>query len=258
MEKQLKEKLKKIIYDKVGIHFSEEKNYLFESKIERLIQKEKFKSVDELYDLIKNGDRKTIETLIKYITTNHTFFFREEGHLDILVELIKKRNNKKSTIWCAASSTGEEVYSMIIKLLENNITNFLILASDINKKVLHHMHEGIYNSERFQNTPKYIKQKYFTKSGSDQFKISENLRNYFRIKQLNLIEYLEFEEDFDFIFCRNVLIYFDNDTKDKVIHNLLHNLKKFGYLFIGHTETLLNSPEKINRVSNSVYQKMGD
>ncbi len=249
---------KKLIYNKLGLNFSGDKDYLLESKIERIIQREKYNSVEEFFQSLKSGDSESLETLIKYVTTNHTFFFREKDHLDILVQLIKRQDQAHPVIWSAASSTGEEVYSIIISLLESNINNFLLIASDINSSVLKKMHEGVYHENRFHETSLSIKNKYFKKIGDESYQILPHLRDYICIKKLNLIDYMQFVSKFDYIFCRNVLIYFDNETRNKVAKNLLNNLKKGGYLFLGHTETLLNTTEKIERSHNSVYRHLGE
>ena len=248
---------KNLIYHRLGINFSSEKEFLLESKINRIIQREKYESVESFYNSLKNGDIESLETLIKYTTTNHTFFFREKDHLDKLVELIRVNTIDNPIVWSAASSTGEEVYSIIIHLLENNIRKFLIIASDINSKVLHQMHEGIYHEARFFETPGMIKGKYFKKIDDTRYQIRPDLREYICIKKLNLIEEMKFVSKFDFVFCRNVLIYFDNDTRNKVIQNILTNLKTGGSLFIGHTETLLNIKVNVERESNSVYKYLG-
>lgn len=257
MDSKSVNELKDLIYQKLGLHFSKEKDYLLESKISRILQREKYDSFEDFFSSIKNGDKESLETLIKYVTTNHTFFFRESDHLKYLVDLIKEEHIQNPTIWCAASSTGEEVYSIIITLLENNITKFLIIASDINSKVLKQMHEGIYHESRFFETPGIIKQKYFKKTNEFHYQVRSDLRDYICIKKLNLIDNMQFVSRFDFIFCRNVMIYFDVETRNKVVHNLLSNLSTNGYLFLGHTETLINTKEKLSRKYNSVYKYLG-
>jgi chemotaxis protein methyltransferase CheR len=257
MNKTIFSDLKDLIYQKLGLHFSDEKDYLLESKINRLLQREKYQSLEEFYQAIKGGDRESLETLIKYITTNHTFFFREKEHLETLVRLIKQNQTANPVIWSSACSTGEEVYSIIITLLENQITKFLVIASDINSNVLHQTKEGVYHINRFNETPELIIKKYFKKIDEENFQILPELKEYMTIKKLNLIERNQFVSKLDFIFCRNVLIYFDQETRNLVIRNLLANLKPKGYFFVGHTETLINSTFDIERESNSVYRYLG-
>jgi len=258
MNKDIIDKLKELIYSNYGIHFSDEKNYLFESKIERILNREKIGSLEEFYNKIKSQNQESLDILVNYVTTTHTFFFREKEHLDVLGELIKRNKIGIPKIWCAASSTGEEVYSIIITLLENNINDFLIIASDINKDVLNFMNKGVYSTNRLYETSEYIKNKYFIRLNEDKYQISKDLRTYFKIKKLNIIEENIFEQKFDIIFCRNVLIYFDKETRNKAISNLLVNLSVGGHLFIGLTETLINNKEDIKKIYSSVYKKLGD
>ncbi|HBD93618.1 MAG: hypothetical protein A2015_14830 [Spirochaetes bacterium GWF1_31_7] len=257
MNTQITKDFKDIIYHEFGINFSVEKNFLLECKIKRLIQKEEYKSIEDFYKIIKSGEKNSMEILIKYITTNHTFFFREKDHLDKLSELILKSTIKCPVIWCAASSSGEEVYSIIISLLENDIKNFLIIASDINNNVLQKMHKGIYNIGRLFETSPSIKAKYFKKIDDTHYQIRPDLRNFISIKKINLINPMYFVSQFDYIFCKNVLIYFDSETQKKAIKNIMVNLKVGGFLFIGHTETLLNTKMNVEKESNSVYKYLG-
>jgi chemotaxis protein methyltransferase CheR len=247
---------RKLIYEKLGINISKEKIYFLETKLKRLLNKENIDNLQDFYDSLISGSQKSMDLLIKYITTNHTFFFRENDHLDILCDILQKRKSiQKIYIWCAAASTGEEVYSIIIKLLENGIYNFAVFASDINKKVLHHLNKGIYHNARLSYVDKNIMQKYFQKIDNEHYKISGKLRKFILIKSINLIDRLVFDEKFDFIFCRNVLIYFDEQIRKIVVENLIRNLKKGGYLFIGQSETLFIYFKNIKRVHNSVYIK---
>ena len=250
---------RELIHDKLGIYISKEKDYLIQSKLSRLISKSDYKNINEFYYSLKKNNKESIEDLIKHITTTHTFFFRESMHLKILRNdiLIKKIENP--LIWCAATSTGEEVYSIIIELLENNINNFFIVASDINKDVLIHLKKGIYSKERIKNVSRDLFNKYFDKYTDGAFvryKIKSYLKKYFIVKKINLIEDVLFEKKFDYIFCRNVLIYFNKKTQKEVIDNLLNNLSDFGYLFVGHSETLFSITNKVESVFSSVYNKV--
>ncbi|MBN2738408.1 MAG: protein-glutamate O-methyltransferase CheR [Spirochaetales bacterium] len=253
------ELFRKVIHEKLGIYITKEKDYLIESKISRLIKRSQYKNIAEFYQAIKNEDKQSIEDLIRYITTTHTYFFREPMHLQILRNdiLVQKKENVK--IWVAASSTGEEVYSIIIELLENGFQDFKVIASDINKDVIVHMKKGVYSKERVKNVTPDLMRKYFidlAPYGHEGFvKVQPMLKNFFIAKKLNLVTPLRFETDFDYIFCRNVLIYFDKETQRQVLQNLLANLSDYGYLFVGHSESLLHLSEHVETVFSSVYNK---
>lgn len=252
------ELFRNLIKNKMGIYYSPGKDYLLESKLKKLLRKGSHHNIKELYESIQADDKEHLETFIRFITTNHTFFYRESEHLTFLRKHIQENRVSQNYIWCAASSTGEEVYSIIIELLEHNIENFLIVATDINRDVLMHMKQGIYSEERLRYLPSHVLSKYFTevKGGlSRQFQVKDFMRRHFVIKKLNLIEKIRFEKQFHYIFCRNVLIYFDKETQRKVILNIIHNLRHDGLLFIGHSETLLHMNDRLSLLTSSVYKK---
>jgi chemotaxis protein methyltransferase CheR len=249
---------REFIHKKLGIFISQEKDYLLHSKLGRLLKKSSYKNPTDFYYNLRNDDKESLENLIRYITTNHTFFFREKMHLKFLRNDILLRKIAQPVIWVAGSSTGEEVYSIIIELLEHNISDFFIIASDINKDVLLHLKKGVYHKDRLKETEPEIIRKYFiadTATDATYYTIRKDLKKYYIAKCINLIEDPLFEKQFDYIFCRNVLIYFDKETQIKVIDNLLRNLAKLGYLFVGHSESLLNVTKQVETVFTSVYSK---
>ena len=250
---------RELIHDKLGIYISKDKDYLIQNKVSRLLKKSNYKNMTEFYYSVKNNNNESLEQLIKYITTTHTFFFRESMHLKVLRNDILLRKVENPLIWCAATSTGEEVYSIIIELLENHISNFFIVASDINKDVLISLKKGIYNKERLKNVNKHLFKKYFIKHKDDpqgHYRVKNDIKKYFVVKKLNLVEDILFEEQFNYIFCRNVLMYFNKQTQNKVINNLLNNLNDLGYLFVGHSESLNGIDTTLKQVSPMVYKKI--
>lgn len=252
------ELFRNLIKEKMGIYYSPAKDYLLESKLKKLLRKGGHQNIKELYEVIKNEDREHFETFVKYITTNHTFFYRESEHLTFLRQQILVNRRRQNYIWCAAASTGEEVYSIIIELLEHNIENFLIVATDINRNVLRQMKQGLYSEERLKYLSQNIRNKYFTVHKDEmgvRYQVKDFMRQYYVIKRLNLIEKIRFEKHFHYIFCRNVLIYFDKETQKKVILNIMENLQDDGLLFIGHSETLLHMSERLTLLNASVYKK---
>lgn len=255
IENNVLDQFRDLIYTKLGIHLSKSKDYLLIAKLNRIMEKNNYRSLTEFYDHLLHENPEAYEILVRYITTNHTFFFRENAHFEILRDLMKLNPDKPRAIWCAASSTGEEVYSIIITLLEARLTNFIILASDLNKDVLFHLKRGIYHKDRLAKVSPALLSKYFRPVDENYYRIIPDLKKYIIIKKLNLIDYLIFENKFDYIFCKNVMIYFDDVSKKTVLNNILANLKDDGYLFIGHSESLINLTDKMDSVFSSVYGK---
>jgi chemotaxis protein methyltransferase CheR len=248
---------RELIHERLGIHISSDKNYLLENKLGRLLTRGTYGGVAELYKMLKDNRGESMEDLVRYITTTHTFFFRENSHLTILRNDILIRKIVHPLIWVAACATGEEVYSIIIELLEHGIVDFFIVATDINKEVLQQCKRGVYSRDRMKEMGEGIIHKYFTRVDGTQelYQVKPFLKDHFILKKLNLINELRFEKKFTYIFCRNVLIYFDLATQRRVLDNLLANLDDLGYLFVGHSESLLHVTGKLEAVFSSVYNK---
>jgi len=251
VSKELLFKFRDLIYRNYGIHYSRLKLYLLSSKLEKISIREE--NLQDFYFQIVSGNPCAIDLLLKTVTVGHTFFFREESHFEILAQDITKRKLTMPLIWCAASSTGEEPYSIAMTLLEKGLHYFTIVCSDVNAHVLSVMHRGIYPSGKLSNTSQKLIGKYFRKINGDSWKIRNELRQYLKIKRLNLHEDIRFTEKFDYIFCRNVMIYFDDTGRRKVVDNLVQNLKIGGLLFVGHTEALLDLPPQLNKKGHSLF-----
>lgn len=256
LEKNSLNLIREQINDRLGIHISRDKDYLLKSKLDKIMTEGGFSSYATLYQALNEDSITCLELLSRYITTSHTFFFREKTHLKILKNDIMLRQKDHIRIWCAACATGEEVYSMIITLLEAGIHNFIILASDINRESLIQLKQGVYQKNRLKEVSTDLLKRYFLcKPGTDYYKVKSGLKKYFIVKRLNLIDNLVFKEKFDYIFCRNVLMYFSRETQADVVRCLLYNLDDLGYLFIGQSESLLHLADEIETVFSSVYNK---
>jgi len=194
------------------------------------------------------------ETLVRAITVNHTYFFREQAQLDALVAEARLREGP--TIWSAASSSGEEAYSLAILLLEAGLERFRIVASDINARVLDEMHRGVYAAPRLSGLPRHLRLKYFLREGEETWRVRPEIRRRLSVKRINLMEEPRFHRPFDFIVCRNVFIYFDDRTRAKVLASLLANLAPGGLLVLGLTEGLLTVPAELERVGQSIYRRV--
>jgi chemotaxis protein methyltransferase CheR len=248
--------IRELVHEKLGIFISPEKDYLVRHKIGRLLSRGDYKDARAFYERIKADDMEGVENLIRYVTTTHTFFFRERKHLTVLKDDVIRRGIQRPCIWVAACSTGEEVYSIIIELLEHGISDFFIVATDLNREVMLHLKKGIYSAERMKELSGELVRKYFKPyserspySEKDRlYKVKDYLKRFFIVKKVNLIDNFIFERRFDYIFCRNVLIYFDEATRKKVIATLLRNLDDRGCLFVGHAESLFNVTDRVESV----------
>ncbi len=251
--KELLYRFRDLIYERYGIHYIPAKIEILRNKLEKIQVREG--DLAGFLARVMSGDERAERSLLKEVTVGHTFFFRESAHLTLLVNDIMAKKLVVPHIWCAASSTGEEPWSIAITLLERGLRNFVIVASDVNADSLRVMHRGVYNEGKFQNTPNRIKQAYFRDEGNGAYSVQKTLRKYLKIKRLNLHDQIEFERPFDYVFCRNVMIYFDDAGRRKVIRNLVNNLYRGGLLFVGHTEALLDIPASLKKEAQSVFRR---
>ncbi len=248
------EEWRKFIYELTGIYFQDNKKYLLESRLLKRINFLKLNSFKEYLDYLKRNRNNKAEynELFEVITINETFFFRNQPQLDALVTKVipeimsmpENRNKTRFKIWSAACSSGEEPYSVAITLNEMikpkypNV-RFEIVGTDINYQVLNTARSGIYKEYAVRNTPPYYIKKYFNQENG-RYILSDEIKRMVTFQMLNLADDVGMRRmrDFDVIFCANVLIYFDKDSKIKVVNHLYNALNKGGYLFIGYSETL--------------------
>ncbi len=245
---------RKYIYDLTGIYFQDGKKYLLESRLQRRIKFLKLNNFEEYYKYLRYNPagKDEINYLLNAITINETFFFRNQPQLDALVSKIlpeiihnkKLRGQRKIRIWSAASSSGEEAYSAAMMIHElvrpmHPQMEFEIVGTDINSAVLETAKSGIYREYSIRNAPRHFLRKYF-KQTPQGYELNDIIKKYVSFKLLNLYDdrAMKMMFNFDVIFCANVLIYFDTQSKIKVVNHLYNALSKGGYLFIGYSETL--------------------
>lgn len=258
------------IYENFGINLTEVKRALLVNRLQKILRKGNFTSFEEYYHSIKKDNSgASVSELIDAVSTNHTFFFRESTHFDFLVNNvlpevvneIRQKNGKDIRVWCAAASSGEEPYvlAMLIKDYlgsEYNQWSAGVLATDISIEALNIAVQGIYSAERIQQVPAKYKTAYFEKINSESYQIKESLKRELVFRRFNLMnEILPFKKPFHVIFCRNVMIYFDQKTRDSLVRRFYEFTYPGGYLFIGNAETLgrTNCPYKY--IAPSIYQK---
>ncbi|MEJ2182578.1 MAG: protein-glutamate O-methyltransferase CheR [Nitrospirota bacterium] len=257
------------IYDKTGIHIPLTKKYLVENRLIKVLEEYNLQSYDELFHLVRytpNG--KLCVRLFDAITTNETFFFREPQQFDVLVESIVSRviQYKKGCqdvrIWSAACSTGEEPYTVSLVMREKRpFVKADILGSDISRGALEAARRGVYNSYAVRNVPEAYMKKYFTQQGQDAFALNPEAKGSVRLTDINLMDGARRPEleNMDVIFCRNVLIYFDDRAKQRAVSILYDSLRPGGFLFIGSSESLHNVTRAFRPVTFDkvlVYEKV--
>jgi chemotaxis protein methyltransferase CheR len=246
------------IHDRLGFRFTLANKAKFETKLRNMQLPAHWPDLGAFRQALLAGDRDAHELLVRTITVNHTFFFREPEQFKAMAAVIKARRMSDPLIWCAASSTGEEAYSIVIHLLEEGISQFRVVASDINPKVLHAMNRGVFHTNRLEHVSRVLLLKYFTRDDDLHWRIKPELRRYVALKRVNLQDAPRFIHPFDFIFCRNVFIYFDEHTRNVALGAFRDNLKVGGLLYLGLTESLLEVPPGFAVEAYATYRRVAD
>ncbi|MCF8144191.1 MAG: chemotaxis protein CheR [Deltaproteobacteria bacterium] len=244
--------LSRLVYTASGIYLPESKLGLLKARIAKRLRILRIDTANEYISLVRQ-DAHEFRNFIDAITTNHTFFFRENGHFEFILKHIDK--SRHLNIWSAACSTGEEPYSLAVQLVDNAY-DFHLYASDISDSVLKIAKTGIYPKERAQRVPLPILRKYFQQGRNewkDYVKVRGEVKKFTTFGKHNLLSDSS-RQQFDIIFCRNVMIYFDNETRQKVVLNLCRALRAKGYLFVGMSESLRGIEHGLKHVSPGVYR----
>lgn len=256
---------KDLVYKESGICFNVINKVVLESRIESSMYEYKFSDIMNFYNYI-SGDKEELKRFLDKITTNLTKFFRTESNFELLKNCIlpdilpKKGDNNQIRIWSAGCSTGEEPYSIAITCLEThgiNEKNIRIYASDLSLDSLVAAKEGRYSKSKVENVPEEYLSKYFDRITSGEYLVKNNVKKLITFDYHNL-RHKGAHNNIDIIFCRNVLIYFDSESQKLTVNRFYDILNEYGYLFIGHSESLfgMNTKFKFNNINNSiVYTK---
>jgi chemotaxis protein methyltransferase CheR len=253
-----------IVYQKSGITLHDGKRELVAARLQkRLRQLELSNYKDYLARLSTDHSGAELTILLDAIATNHTSFFREAQHFEFLREQVlpplgPKAQSKGLDAWCAASSSGEEPVTIAISLLEAGVSRFRLLASDLSTKVLEIARRGTYKIERVRSVPPPLLRKYFERGLGDQAglaRVAPEVRRLIEFRALNLIAMDTLHREFDFIFCRNVMIYFDKAVQQRVVSMLERHLAPGGHLFISHSESLNGITHGMRWVAPAVYRR---
>jgi chemotaxis protein methyltransferase CheR len=248
------EYLQKILKERSGLVLSADKKYLLESRLMPLARKADVAGISELVQKMKAGSEPMIADVVEAMTTNETFFFRDKTPFEhfqntVMPDLIKARAAKRSLrIWCAAGSTGQEPYSlaMIVRELGAALTGWRveIVATDLSPEVLEKSRTGVYTQFEVQRgLPIQLLVKYFTQTGTT-WQLNADVRAMVQFRQFNLLQDYAHLGKFDVIFCRNVLIYFDQATKTDIFGRLAKVSEADGYLFLGAAETVIGLTDR--------------
>lgn len=265
LSNELFRKYQELIYKNTGILLRHNKNQLLQLKLNKIIKRNNIETYEKYFLLLTN-DNKGIyfQEFINVITTNTTSFFREATHFDYLINNIDYivKNNPRITekneirVWSAGCSTGQEAATLAILLREyfKNKLNIKILATDIDTKVISKAISGFYSDSDCAKIPKAHLDKCFTKIDTE-YKLKDEYLRLIKYRQFNLMNTFNFKKGFDLIFCRNVMIYFNNSVQEILINKFYNDLVTGGILFVGHSESLFNKVHEFKNIGPSIYIK---
>lgn len=254
------EYLRKLLKERSGLDLSADKQYLIESRLLPLARKAGLSGINELVQKLQGGSSALITSVVEAMTTNETFFFRDKVPFDhfrdtIMPEVLKARAGRRSVrIWCAAGSTGQEPYSLAMTLKEMGaaLTGWRveIIATDLSQDVLEKAKSGVYSQFEVQRgLPIQHLVKYFKQNG-ETWQIIPELRAMIQHRQLNLLQDFSQLGTFDVIFCRNVLIYFDQETKINIFNRLARQIERDGFLVLGAAETVVGLTDTFRPIAD--------
>lgn len=262
-------KLSALIFDQTGIKMPPTKATMLQGRLQRRLRDTGMATLDEYCDHLFDGSAAPEEmvNLINAVTTNKTDFFREPGHFDFMTRTalptLAANGNRRIRAWSAACSTGAEPYTMAMILdqfAENGGPEYGILATDIDTAVLETARRGIYPADLVDPVPATLRQRYVVNAldrKANEVRIVPALRSAIGFARLNLMDAsYPVGEPMDIIFCRNVLIYFDKPTQEKVVQRLCDCLVPGGYLFLGHSESIAGMNLPVTTASYTVFRKV--
>lgn len=262
--------ISQLLYQRCGINLTEQKRALVVERLQKTLREGQFPSFKTYYThVISDSSGKALLHMVDKLSTNHTFFFRETAHYDflrlrVLPELVKslqKQGNRKIRIWSAGCSSGEEAYTAAMVISEffgGELSGWDvgILATDISITALEKAQSGLYKQSQLDCIPPSYRLRYFKPAGDGNWSVLPEIQNMILFRRLNLInESYPFKGLFHVIFCRNVMIYFDNATQQRLIDRLYHYTEPDGYLFVGHSEPLNQYRPLYKYVQPAIFQK---
>ena len=263
--------MRTLIYAQSGINLNADKKTMLELRIRQRLRSLNLNSYDHYCEYLfgGHGQKDEIVQLIDVVTTNKTDFFREADHFEFLVEkalpdvMSRNENGRQLLVWSAGCSTGEEPYTLAMVLSEFGLSRpgfrFRVLATDISTKVLAKANRGVFHQEAVRPVPAELRRKYFMRSRdphSELLRVVPELRRLVEFRRLNFMDSdFGLAEKADVIFCRNVIIYFDRPTQERILQKLAAQLRSGGYVFVGHSESLHEMNLPLVPVAPALYRK---
>ncbi len=269
---RLFQQFSQLVYDQCGINLHEGKKALLQARLNKRLRATGIRSYEDYFKYITSQNNpEEFVNFLDSVSTNLTYFFRESQHFEFmeqtaLPELLGRKQKDRDTrirIWSAGCSTGEEPYTLAMCVLsqlpETLKWDFRILATDISTRALEAASTGIYSEEKVQKIPPTLRQLHFRKisasNGRPDYEVGPSLKRIITFCRLNLKDPYPFKGPFDFIFCRNVMIYFDKKTQEELVNKMAGFLAPGGYMFVGHSESLTGLAHKLTYVRPAVYRK---
>jgi len=262
-------KIRDYIKANFGISLSDEKKTLVHSRLRSTLQELNMETFSDYFDhLLKDKSGNELTRFVNKITTNHTFFMRETDHFDFFRDTVlpyieeEYHNERDLRLWCAACSSGEESVTLQILIQEflkksrsGGSWNTNILATDISANVLDKAVSAKYATSALSTLPSGWQNEYFQRADDQLSVVKDKIRSLITYRRLNLMDNFKFRKKFQVIFCRNVMIYFDNPTRNAVVKKFYDVTEPGGYLFIGHSESISNTGSEYQYIKPAVYRK---
>jgi chemotaxis protein methyltransferase CheR len=262
---------RKLVYDKCGINLHEGKKELVRARLGKRLRERRFTRFKEYYEyLMADNTGEELILMLDAISTNLTSFFREPKHFDFLKSQVlpwfqpsaRTASLKGLNLWSAGCSSGEEPYTLSICLREHMVTqrsfDYKILATDISTKVLATASAGVYGQNQIHTISSQLLKQYFQQGRGEwrnHVRIKPELRKAIEFKRFNLMDPFPNRDHFHVIFCRNVMIYFDKKVQETVVNKFYDALVEGGYLFIGHSESLMGTQHRFQYIQPTIYRK---
>jgi chemotaxis protein methyltransferase CheR len=265
-------KLSNFIYTHYGIKMPPTKRLMLEGRLSKRLSANGMDNYEDYVEFVfsREGMRSEMIHMIDVVTTNKTDFFREPIHFEFLqgtaFPALKEKygGRRQVNIWSAGCSSGEEPYTIALTASEYAAANspfpFHITATDVSSRILNHAQNAVYKAEKLANVPIALKRKYMLKSKEalkPTIRMNKHLRAKLSFQRMNFMDdHYNTHNNFDIIFCRNVIIYFDRDTQERVINKLCSKLNPGGYFFLGHSESLSNMQAPLKHIRPTIFQKI--
>ncbi|MFC1591738.1 CheR family methyltransferase [Thermodesulfobacteriota bacterium] len=261
--------IRDLVYDRFGINLTDAKRSLVVGRLQKIIRTMGMQTFKQYYDyLVGDKTGAALDSLINRISTNHTFFYRESSHFEffratVLPEMsaaIRRQNSRDLRVWCAGCSSGEEPYMLTMEMMEYfgneyGMWEAGVLATDISARALEKAVAGIYPDDDVNNVPTFAK-KYFSRSAAGGWSVVEKVKREVTFRRLNLMNAtFPFKKSFHAVFCRNVMIYFDQQTRAGLIKRFHDCMVTGAYLFIGHSESLGRDQGLFEYIMPAVYRR---